>query len=105
MKTTRHTANLPPPKVDWFHDKMRTALASRDFTTVYRQLQKIGFSQMRIGGYARQSQPEISAIIKGREVVAYDVIKRIITGLGIPACLAGMGSCCHDQCDLDHAGT
>lgn len=63
---------------------MKVALGARDVTRVYRLLQKVGFSQQRIAALTGQSQPEVSAIIHGRRVMAYDVLARIAEGLGIP---------------------
>ena len=72
---------------------MRAAVTVRDFTRVYRLLQKIGFSQQKIAALTGQSQPEVSAIIHGRKVMAYDVLLRLVEGLGIPRGLAGLSFC------------
>jgi transcriptional regulator with XRE-family HTH domain len=72
---------------------MAAALSTRDWTTVYRLLQRIGYSQQRIAALTTQSQPEVSAIMNGRRVMAYDVMYRIASGLGIPLHLVGMSSC------------
>src|SRR5437764_8438948 len=79
----------PDPKV-WDAPDMRAALARRDFGLVYRLLQKIGYSQQRIAALTGQSQPEVSAIIHGRKVMALDVIERIVWGLGIPPAHVGL---------------
>ena len=63
---------------------MRTALAGRDITTVFRLLQRSGVSQRRIAALTAQSQSEISEIIAGRQVGSYDVLLRIALGLGAP---------------------
>jgi hypothetical protein len=97
-------SNGPPDPREWYRPKMLNALVVRDFTIAFRLLQKIGFSQQRIAVLTDLSQPEISAIIHGRRVMAYDVMRRIVDGLGIPPCLAGMsgcGSCVHHQCSGD----
>jgi transcriptional regulator with XRE-family HTH domain len=73
---------------------MRPLLTTRDVTRVYRQLQKIGFTQQRIAAITGQSQPEVSAILHGRRVMAYDVLYRIFSSLGVPLCLVGLASCC-----------
>jgi len=39
---------------------MRAVVAVRDFTRVYRLLQKVGFSQQKIAALTGQSQPEVS---------------------------------------------
>ena len=72
---------------------MREAVQVRDFTTIYRLLQNRGYSQQRIAALTGQSQPEVSAIIHGRKVMAYDVMLRIVDGLGIPRGPAGLCSC------------
>jgi len=69
---------------EWERPDMRSALAVRDISRVYRLLQKVGFSQQKIAALTGQSQPEVSAIIHGREVMAYDVLSRIADGLGVP---------------------
>ena len=38
-----------------------------------------------------QSQSEVSEILKGRRVLAYDLLVRIVQGLGIPRELMGLG--------------
>jgi transcriptional regulator with XRE-family HTH domain len=77
----------------WGEPVMRLALAARDITTVYRLLQKLGYSQQRIAAMTGQSQPEVSAIIHGRKVMAYDVLSRICDGLGVPRGYMGLASC------------
>jgi tetratricopeptide (TPR) repeat protein len=79
---------VDPEVWDW--PEMRAALAERDITRVYRLLQKFGFSQQRIAALAGQSQPEVSAIIHGRKVMAYDVLSRVADGLGIPRGYMGL---------------
>ena len=80
----------------WEDPVMRLALAVRDITTVYRLLQKAGFSQQRIAAMTGQSQPEVSAIIHGQKVKAYDVLSRICDGLGAPRSYMGLACCtCH----------
>jgi transcriptional regulator with XRE-family HTH domain len=51
---------------------------------VYRLLNEAGVPQRTIAALVGQSQSEVSEIIKGRRVQAYDVLARICTGLGIP---------------------
>lgn len=83
-----------PASVGWLRLPMRYALASRDMTRIYRELQRFGHSQQAIARIVGQSQPEVSAIIHGRRVMAYDVMWRTFEGLGAPLCVAGMGRCC-----------
>jgi transcriptional regulator with XRE-family HTH domain len=74
----------------WERPQMRQALFIRDMATVYRLLQRIGISQRHIASLTAQSQSEISEILKGRQVMAYDVLGRIADGLGIPRGYMGL---------------
>ncbi len=70
---------------------MRAALASHDICTVYRLLNSAGVQQRRIAELTGQSQSEVSEILKGRRVMAYDVLVRIWVGLGVPREAMGLG--------------
>jgi transcriptional regulator with XRE-family HTH domain len=87
-------AGKKPGLETWESPEMREAVAAHDVTKVFRLLQRVGMSQQRIATLTGQSQPEVSAIIHGRKVQAYDVLLRVTDGLGIPRGLAGMSSCC-----------
>ncbi len=78
----------------WRRPDMLAALAARDVGTVYRLLQRVGVSQRRIAAMTGQSQSEISEILGGRRVSAYDVLVRIAEGLGIPRGRLGLA---HDE--------
>lgn len=67
----------------------RRALAERDITTVYRLLTQAGISQRQIAQLTGQSQSEVSEVLKGRRVMAHDVLVRIAQGLEVPR--ASMG--------------
>ncbi|MGH4016711.1 MAG: tetratricopeptide repeat protein [Pseudonocardiaceae bacterium] len=69
---------------------MKRALADRDVSTVYRLLRRVGISQRQIAALTGQSQSEVSEILKGRQVMAYDVLARISEGLGIPRGYMGL---------------
>ncbi len=69
---------------------MRAMLAVRDIGEVYRALTNLGVSQRQIAALTGQSQSEVSEILAGRRVVAYDVLVRIAEGLGIPRELMGL---------------
>ncbi|MBV9845654.1 MAG: helix-turn-helix transcriptional regulator [Kutzneria sp.] len=69
---------------------MRNALAARDVSSVYRQLRRVGVSQRQIAAMTGQSQSEVSEILKGRQVMAYDVLARIADGLGVPRGYMGL---------------
>lgn len=74
----------------WQNGEMRAALAARDISTVYRLLRRVGVSQRQIAAMTGQSQSEVSEILKGRQVMAYDVLARIADGLGIPRGFMGL---------------
>jgi len=86
----------------WEEPEMRLAWARRDITRVYRTLQRYGYAQQRIAALTGQSQPEVSSIIHGRKVMAYDLIERIAVGLGVPRGYAGLSYCGQDTAH-DHA--
>jgi Helix-turn-helix domain len=90
-RATAHPVR-PDPWI-WDEPQMRQALYQHDFITVYRLLQRIGYSQNAIGQLTGQSQPEISAILHGRRVISYRVIARIADGLGIPRGYLGLSRC------------
>jgi transcriptional regulator with XRE-family HTH domain len=69
---------------------MRQALADRDIASVYRILNAHGISQREIAAMTGQSQSEISEILAGRKVIAYDVLARAADGLGIPRGYMGL---------------
>ncbi|MEV0082444.1 helix-turn-helix domain-containing protein [Saccharopolyspora sp. NPDC003752] len=74
----------------WNEREMRDALARRDVSEIYRQLRRHGVSQRQIAASTGQSQSEVSEILKGRQVMAYDVLARIADGLGIPRGYMGL---------------
>lgn len=74
----------------WRRPDMRAALGARDMQAVYRLLQRHGMSQRRIAAMTGQSQSEISEILGGRRVVAYDVLVRIADGFGVPRGYLGL---------------
>ncbi len=69
---------------------MRAALAAREVSSVYRLLCRTGVSQRQIAAMTGQSQSEVSEILKGRQVMAYDVLARIADGLGVPRGYMGL---------------
>jgi transcriptional regulator with XRE-family HTH domain len=77
----------------WMRGEMQDAVGRRDIKAVYKLLQRFGFSQQRIAALTGQSQPEVSAIMRGRRVMSYEVLIRVADGLGIPRGLAGLASC------------
>jgi transcriptional regulator with XRE-family HTH domain/tetratricopeptide (TPR) repeat protein len=75
--------NHPLPPEIWEKPDMKRALVDRDISSVYRLLRREGISQRQIAALTGQSQSEVSEILKGRQVMAYDVLVRISDGLGI----------------------
>jgi transcriptional regulator with XRE-family HTH domain len=74
----------------WEDPEMRSALAAREVSTIYRLLRRRGVSQRQIAAMTGQSQSEVSEILKGRQVMAYDVLVRIADGLGVPRGYMGL---------------
>ena len=81
----------PPidPALYW-RDDVRRILTARDIAALYRVLRDAGITQREIARRTEQSQSEVSEILKGRRVLAYDVLVRIAAGLGIPRELMGL---------------
>ncbi|WP_026360503.1 helix-turn-helix transcriptional regulator [Amycolatopsis nigrescens] len=74
----------------WEGHEMRDALAAREISAVYKLLRREGISQRQIAAMTGQSQSEVSEILKGRQVMAYDVLVRIADGLGVPRGYMGL---------------
>jgi transcriptional regulator with XRE-family HTH domain len=90
---TTPAPNLTDPLLPlqrWESAEMREALAGREVSTVYRLLRRTGVSQRQIAAMTGQSQSEVSEILKGRQVMAYDVLARIADGLGVPRGYLGL---------------
>jgi transcriptional regulator with XRE-family HTH domain len=66
------------------------ACAKRDVATIFRILNKSGIPQRRIAELAKMKPSEVSEILKGRQVVAYDVLVRVAEGFGISRGLMGL---------------
>jgi transcriptional regulator with XRE-family HTH domain len=85
------TASQPPLDSSWWdRPELRPVLACRDVAGIFRWLQRHGWSQTQIGARTYQSQGEVSEILKGRQVKAYDVLERIADALEIPRGLMGL---------------
>lgn len=82
---------------------MRTALAIHDLRTVYERLRRIGVSQRQIARFTGQSASEVYEILKGRRVMAHDVLVRIADGLGVPRGYLGVAYDESTQTALDLA--
>ncbi len=91
VNTVRSVPRFDP---EWLEDpRLRAGLAVQDVQVLFRWLHARGWSQAQIGAATGQSQPEVSAILKGRQVKAYAVLLRIAQGLGIPLGYLRLGSC------------
>src|SRR5215470_6198333 len=85
----------PPDPEEFERPEFRAALEDQDFTQLFRLLQKLGLSQQRIAALCGMSQPEVSAIIHGRKIMAYAVMRRVLHGLKVNPTYAGLafGTC------------
>ncbi len=75
---------------------LRQALAARDIGAVFRLVVTAGVSQRRLAELVKMSQSEVCEIIKGRRVLAYDVLVRVAEGLDVPRAWMGLA---YDQED------
>ncbi|MEV6888745.1 helix-turn-helix transcriptional regulator [Kribbella sp. NPDC051137] len=79
------TASQPQLDSSWWDQaELRPVLASRDVAGIFRWLQRHGWSQTQIGARTYQSQGEVSEILNGRQVKAYDVLERVADAFEIP---------------------
>lgn len=82
--------NEPISPAVWERREMRSALAGRDLKKVYELLQRSGISQRSIARRTVQSPSEVYEILRGRQVLAHDVLVRIADGLGVPRGYMGL---------------
>jgi transcriptional regulator with XRE-family HTH domain len=68
----------------WDRSDMWAALAQRDIGAVYRKLCDLGLTQSEIAARTGQAQSEVSAIMAGRQVMAYGLLERIAAAFDIP---------------------
>jgi transcriptional regulator with XRE-family HTH domain len=78
------------PAETWQGVEMRRALAVRDLATVFRILQRIGVTQRAIAAATGLAASEVHEVLRGRRVMAYDVLCRIADGLGTPRGYLGL---------------
>jgi len=69
---------------------VRPLLAVRDVGALFMVLKQAGLTQRDIARLTGQSQSEVSEILAGRQVVAYDVLVLIAEGVGVPRELMGL---------------
>ena len=81
----------PPVHSDiWEILDMRDALARRDMPALYRMLRRVGVSQRQLATLTGQPIQDVSATLKGRQVLACDTLTQIADGLGIPRPYLGL---------------
>ena len=84
----------PEPPLDpalYQREDVRRILGERDIAALYRVLKDdAGVTQRTIAELTGMAQSEVSEILAGRRVLAYDVLVRIAEGLGIPRELMGL---------------
>ncbi|MGH3897136.1 MAG: helix-turn-helix domain-containing protein [Pseudonocardiaceae bacterium] len=77
-----------PEQIDpamWSRPDLWLVFTTHDIGGLYRILKDdAGLAQRQIGALTGQTQSEVSEILKGRQVIAYDVLVRLADGLGIP---------------------
>ena len=87
--------DAPTPPIDpglFEREDVRRILAERDIGALFRVLRdEAGLTQRKIAELTGMQQSEVSEILGGRKVMAYDVLVRITKGLGIPRELMGLG--------------
>ncbi|MGB6164399.1 MAG: helix-turn-helix transcriptional regulator [Pseudonocardiaceae bacterium] len=64
-------------------DEVRAAVEALDIGALFRLAQRLGVTQRKIAELTDQSQSEVCAILKGRKVVNFFVLRRIADGFGI----------------------
>lgn len=69
---------------------MFEACVSRDVGAIFRILMAGGMQQREIARLVGMGQSEVSEILAGRRVMAYDVLVRVADGLGIPRGMMGL---------------
>lgn len=83
----------------WELPGMRVALAHRDIAAVYKLLTGAGVSQRRIAELTGMGASEVSEVLVGRRVMAYDVLARIADGLDVPRGWMGLAYTTGDVAD------
>jgi transcriptional regulator with XRE-family HTH domain len=78
-------ALAPPVAPEWYaRPELAPALTGHDVGALFRALNEIGVSQRQIARLTGRSQPNISEIIHGRQVMSYEVLVAVSRGLGVP---------------------
>jgi transcriptional regulator with XRE-family HTH domain len=92
---TGPTSDARPPAPPWaeLYDRedLRRILGERDIGALFRALKDdAGLTQRTIAELTGMAQSEVSEILSGRQVLAYNVLVRIVHGLGIPRVRMGL---------------
>jgi transcriptional regulator with XRE-family HTH domain len=87
--------------VDDMTPAVRKACAARDIGAAFRFLRDGGITQRELAVLVRMNQSEITEIISGCQVLAYDVFVRIANGLGIPRGLMGLSYGEHEPASVE----
>jgi transcriptional regulator with XRE-family HTH domain len=80
-------SRTPAPSIDptlWSRPEWGPVLAAHDLGALFRMLSQTGIGQRQIAALIGRSQSRVSDITHGRQVLAYDVLRAIATGLGVP---------------------
>jgi transcriptional regulator with XRE-family HTH domain len=64
-------------------DEVRAAVEALDISALFRLVNRMGVTQRQIAALTDQSQSEVCAILKGRKVVNFFVLRRVADGFGI----------------------
>jgi transcriptional regulator with XRE-family HTH domain len=80
---------------------VREACARHDIRAIFRFLLDGGMTQRELAVLVKMNQSEVSAIVAGRRVVAYDVLIRIADGLGIPRGMMGLAMTVEVEQEVD----
>ncbi len=68
----------------WTRPDLQPLLVAHDFGALFRMLGEVGIGQRQIARLTGRSQPNISEIVHGRQVVSYDVLVALTKSLAIP---------------------
>jgi transcriptional regulator with XRE-family HTH domain len=79
-----------PQEEIWELTEMRQALAARDLGNVFRILQRHGTSQRTIAALTGMSSSEVYEVLRGRRVMAYEVLCRVADGFRVPRGYLGL---------------
>jgi len=89
--TSETSPTVPPWSRLYDREDVRRILGDRDIGGLFKVLKdNAGLTQRKIAELTGMSQSEVSEVLSGRRVIAYDVLVRIADGLGAPRELMGL---------------